>query len=200
MLLIPVHYTALAVAPGDVTLKAGDELKLKVTLSGRPVSSGSMDVPGEETRLGAVGPRRRWRPVVVPKNLRGHWLAALTTGLKDCQADLDYRVVAGELESRVFHVKVMHPLLLKGVEAAITPPAYTRKPPEVVKAGSFKAIEGSRVQLTITASNHPATRASLVLASTRNNLAAKRCRSIIDEAPKLTRMLHSDRQGPGISH
>ena len=86
----------------------------------------------------------------------------MTTALKNRQADLDYRVVAGELESRLFHVKVIHPLVLSSVEAAITPPEYTRRPKELVKEGSFKAIEGSRVQLSVTL-NHAPRSASLVL-------------------------------------
>ena len=97
----------------------------------------------------------------------------LTAGLKDCQTDLEYRVVAGELESRVFHVKVVHPLVLNGVEAAITPPAYTRRPREVVKSGNIQAIEGSRVELTITL-DHAPTDAALMLGSTETENGAPR--------------------------
>ena len=39
MLLMPVHYTTLKVEPGDMTVKAGQELKVVATLSGRPVKS-----------------------------------------------------------------------------------------------------------------------------------------------------------------
>ena len=41
MLLLPVHYTNLKVEPGDLTLKASQDLKLDATLSGRPVKSAS---------------------------------------------------------------------------------------------------------------------------------------------------------------
>ena len=41
MLLMPVHYTSLNVEPGNVTVKAGEELALKVALAGRPVRAAS---------------------------------------------------------------------------------------------------------------------------------------------------------------
>jgi len=170
MLLRPVHYTTLEVEPGDLTLKAGDELTLKVTLSGRPVPSAHWFYREKKSDRGWISASLAPAPPpsAPPSQGRdrdGPLVGTLSTSLKDCQTDLDYRVVAGELESRVFHVKVVHPLVLKGVEAAITPPVYTRRPPEVVTGGNFKAIEGSRVQLTITLDHAPKS-AALVLGST----------------------------------
>ena len=141
MLLVPVHYTNLDVKPGDVTLRAGEELTLAVTLSGRPVSSAEWRYREPRNDAGWVS-----APLMPEHGANGPanpLSGTLTAGLKDCQTDLEYRVVAGELKSRVFHVKVVHPLVLNGVEAAITPPAYTRRPQEVVKSGNIQAIEGS---------------------------------------------------------
>ena len=196
MLLVPVHYTALDVKPGDATLRAGDELKLEVTLSGRPVSSARVLYREKQSD-------REWNSLPLGVAARSHEKPAgplsgtFSTSLSNRQSDLDYRVVAGELESRVFHVKVIHPLVLSGVEAAITPPAYTRRPPEVVKQGSFKAIEGSRVQLGITL-NHAPTTASLALAQT-GDASPQRVPLEID-GPKLDCALAPDREGPGIHH
>ena len=169
MLLLPVHYTRLNVEPGDLTLKAGDELKLAVTLSGRPVSG-----PHGLTRGRTVG---EWitaslAPDLEPARQSQPLEGRLTASLKDCQADFDYRVVAGEVESPTFHVKVVHPLLLKGLEATITPPPYTRRPPEVVKDGNWSAIEGSRVDVEIQLDRSPAT-ATLALESSREAAARK---------------------------
>ena len=36
--MMPAHYTTMTIAPGDVTLKAGEPLNLEVVLAGRPVS------------------------------------------------------------------------------------------------------------------------------------------------------------------
>ena len=66
-------------------------------------------------------------------------------------------MVAGEVASRTFQVKVVHPLLLKGLQAKITPPPYTRQPPVVVKDGNWNAIEGSRVDVEIELDRSPAT-------------------------------------------
>ena len=54
---------------------------------------------------------------------------------------------AGEVASRTFQVKVVHPLLLKAAQAKVTPPPYTRQPPVVLKEGDWNAIEGSRVEI-----------------------------------------------------
>jgi hypothetical protein len=161
MLLLPVHYTTVDVLPGDLTLKAGDELKLKVTLSGRPVSSAHWSYrtqkDGEWTSVSLAPDRAPGQP---DQELIGN----LSAGLKDCQTNFDYRVVAGEVESPVFHVRVVHPLRMKGLEATITPPPYTRRQPDVVKEGSFQAVEGSRVEFTVTLDRAPTT-AALVLGS-----------------------------------
>ena len=82
-------------------------------------------------------------------------IGTLSASLQDCQTDFDYRVVAGEVESPTFHVKVVHPLLIKGLEATITPPSYTRRSSEVFKEGNFRAIEGSRVRLAVTLDHAP---------------------------------------------
>jgi hypothetical protein len=160
MLLLSVHYTTLKVEPGNVTLKAGEELELKVALSGRPVSSASLSYSNKDGS-------GRWTTTSLAAD-RGHGTAskpligALSVRLKDCQTDFDYRVVAGEVESPIFHVRVVHPLVIRGVEATVTPPSYTRRPAEVVKEGNFLAILGSRVQIAVMLDRAPKT-AALVL-------------------------------------
>ena len=64
-------------------------------------------------------------------------------------------MVAGELESRPFQVKVIHPLLLKKLQAKITPPPYTRQPPVIVSDASWNAIEGSRIEIEIEIDRSP---------------------------------------------
>jgi len=144
MLFLPVHYTAISVEPGDLTLKAGEDLKLAVTLSGRPVSEAHWfhrkKTGGEWIAASlASEPKAGERP----RPLEG----VLAATLKDCQEDLEYRVAAGEVASPTFNVKVVHPLLLKTAHAKVTPPPYTRQPPVVLKEGDWNAIEGSRVEL-----------------------------------------------------
>ncbi len=140
MLLLPVHYTTLKVEPGDLTLKAGHELKLDATLSGRPVASASWSY-----RMKDGGGRWITASLVTtpgPGEPRQPLIGTLSASLKDCQTDFDYRVVAGEVESPTFHVKVVHPLVLKGLEATITPPAYTRRPNGSRQGGELSCHRG----------------------------------------------------------
>ncbi len=152
MLFLPVHYTTMSVEPGDVTVKAGESLQLAVTLKGRPVSKAQWSYKKQNGNgwISASLPADP-EPGATAKPLEG----LLTATLEDCQDDFDYRVTAGEVESRSYHVRVVHPLLLKGLQATITPPPYTRKPPVVAKDGHWNAAEGSRVELEIQLDRSP---------------------------------------------
>ena len=154
MLFLPAHYTTMTIEPGDLTLKAGEDLKLSVTLRGRPVKSAHWShrkKSGGEWIRASLAPDPE--PEAQPRPLEG----LLSASLKDCQEDFEYRVSAGELESQTYHVKVVHPLLLKTMQATITPPPYTRQPPAVVKTGNWNAIEGSRVDIEIELDRAPVT-------------------------------------------
>jgi phage terminase large subunit-like protein len=154
MLFLPAHYTTIKVEPGDLTLKAGEDLKLAVTLEGRPVRSAHWlrrkKNGSDWVAAPLAGDPEPGKPA---RSLEG----LLTTTLKDCQEDFEYRVSAGELESPIYHVKIVHPLLLKSLQATITPPPYTRKPPAVVKDGNWNAIAGSRIEIEIQLDRTPAT-------------------------------------------
>ena len=145
-LLFPLRYTTLAVKPGDATLKAGEELKVEILLSGRPVESASWSYRKKDGGLvddvALAGDRA---------DIQGQSSAdrSYERLLKDCQTDFEYRVVAGEVESPVFHVKVLHPLLMRRIEATVTPPAYTKRPAESVKEGNLRALAGSRVEIAV---------------------------------------------------
>jgi Domain of unknown function (DUF4175) len=147
LFLVPVHYTNLAVEPGDQSLKAGSDFTLKATLSGRPVRSARW-------LRRPVGSRDAWTSTPLGDFSRPI-LGAVESSQKDCQADFEYRVVAGELESDVYRVHVTHPLALKSFAAAIEPPSYTRLKPSVAKEGDFKAPEGSKIRFAITLDREP---------------------------------------------
>lgn len=144
LLLIPVHYTQLEVEPGHHTLKAGQDLTVRVLLKGRPVAAVEIQYRprdgGEEwTRL----------PLEPPVADAPGSPDTREATVKDCQQDLEYRVLAGPLTSKTYQVTVLRPLVLEAIEAAIEPPAYTRRPATMVKEGNFKVIEGSRVRFRI---------------------------------------------------
>ena len=161
-MLFRAYYSTLEVEPGDTTVRAGDDLKVAVTLAGRPVHSarwlyrkagGSDDWTAADLALNEPAvhsaPRRRL-------------IGRLTTGLTNCQTDLDYRVEAGELQSPVYHVRVVHPLTISKFEATVAPPAYTRRPTVILSQGSMRVIEGSNVQFSVELNREPGM-AALVL-------------------------------------
>lgn len=144
LFLVPIHYTQLDVAPGDQAIQVGGELKIQATLTGRPVSSAALQyrkTDGEEEWTSLP-----FTPDDEPKKLLG----TLETTLQNCRDDLEYRVVAGPVESPIYQVTILHPLVLKQIEATVEPPAYTRKPVATIKEGNLKVIAGSRVRLQVT--------------------------------------------------
>ncbi len=153
LFLLPAHYTNLSVEPGDRTLKEGADFTVRATLTGRPVASarwlqrpvGTQDA-WTETSLAPASPAGAPRKLLI---------GTLEAVRKDCRADFEYRVVAGEVESDVFRVSVTHPLTLKSFEAAIEPPAYTRRKLSVAKEGNFRVPEGSKVRFRIALDRAP---------------------------------------------
>jgi hypothetical protein len=161
-LLLPASYSMLEVEPGDATIPAGADFNLVATVRGRPVRSARC-----LTRpTGSSGPWTGARLIPAAKEGKqgqnGQLVGSLTTRLADCQSDLEYRVVAGELESPVYHLRVIHPLTISTFEVRVTPPSYTRRPQAVHHDRNIRVIEGSEVQF-ILGLNRPARSAALVL-------------------------------------
>jgi hypothetical protein len=150
LVLLPAQYTNLEVAPGDCTLRAGGDCTVQATVSGRPVSNVDLFCRPLETS--------EWTAVALapPDAPSGKVLGRLETTLRDCRQDLEYRVVAGPVESPVYRLTVLRPLALEKIEAAVEPPAYTRKPLTVVPEGNFTVLEGSRVRFHFTLDRPPA--------------------------------------------
>jgi hypothetical protein len=149
LFLVPVHYTQLAVAPGDGAVQVGGEVKIQATLTGRPVTSATL-------QFRKAGGEEEWTnlpfaPDAKPRKLLG----TLETAVQNCQDDLEYRVVAGPVESPIYHVTVLHPLVLKQIETTVEPPAYTRKPAATIKEGNVKVIAGSQLRLQVTLDRAP---------------------------------------------
>jgi hypothetical protein len=143
LFLLPAHYTTLGVEPGDKTIREGAEFNLRVTLTGRPVASARwLQRP--------IGGKESWTVAsLASSDQQGPAIGRLEASRKDCRADFEYRVVAGEVESDVYRVTVTHPLNLKTFEAAIEPPSYTKLKPSVAKEGNFQVPEGSKVRFRI---------------------------------------------------
>jgi hypothetical protein len=141
LFLLPVHYTQLQVEPGNHSVKFGADVNIRAILSGRPVTKA-------ELLSRKAGSDDSWAPVsLAPGDSQDTLLSGtLETSLKKCQDDLEYRVTADAVESETYRLTILHPLLLKKTEAAIEPPAYTKKKPTTVADGDFRVIEGSSVR------------------------------------------------------
>jgi hypothetical protein len=149
LFLIPVNYTQLDVTPGDHAVKVGGDLTIQAVLTGRPVKFAEL-----QYRIASGG--EEWTKLALGTDADGpKLLGSLETTLQNCQDDLEYRVVAGPVESQVYHVTVLHPLALKQIEATVQPPAYTRKQTVKVKEGNLKVIAGSHVELQVTLDRAP---------------------------------------------
>jgi uncharacterized protein DUF4175 len=166
LFLLPLQYTQVQVKPGDQTLKVGSDLTVQATLTGRPVKSAAVLV-----RTAGSGEDWTRLSLAPPDPAGSHKLSGtLQTTLNDCRNDLEYRVVAGPVESPVYRVSIIRPLVLKQVEATVEPPAYTRKPATTSKEGNFKVIAGSKVAFRFTLDREPRT-ARLVLHGRQQPLA-----------------------------
>ena len=153
MLFLPAHYTTMSVEPGDGTVKAGEAVKLAVTLEGRPVDSAQWF---ERKKNGGDWIAHPLGHDALADEPAKPLVGVLTATVQDCQEAFEYRVVAGEVHSRVFQIQVVHPLLLKKLQATVTPPAYTRQSPVVLNDGNWNAVEGSRVEIETTLDRAPA--------------------------------------------
>lgn len=149
LFLVPIDYTQLHVAPGDHALRVGGDLKIQATLTGRPVSAAAL-------QYRHTSREEEWTslPLASEGDSR-KLLGMLETTLPNCRDDLEYRIVAGPIGSPIYHVTVLHPLVVKQIEATVEPPVYTRKPAATIKEGNLTVITGSRLRWQVTLDRTP---------------------------------------------
>jgi hypothetical protein len=142
--LLPAYYTQLEVEPGDCALLAQRDLKVTATISGRPVDEATL-------LYRKAASESEWTSVALGtrESDDAPLAGAFDATLKKCENDLEYRVVAGEVESETYRVTVDYPLVLKEITASIHPPKYTRRKDRDVNEGDFRVCEGSMVDLRI---------------------------------------------------
>jgi hypothetical protein len=142
LVLLPFQYTTLEVKPGDQSLKEGNDLTVEAIVSGRPVKR----VVLQHRRASSQDPWTEVRLGTSPGEASTPQLGSLTSTLKDCRDDREYRVIAGPVESATYRLRIAHPLVVKKRVATIESPTYTRKEKSTTKEGDFTVIEGSVVQ------------------------------------------------------
>lgn len=149
LFLVPAQYSKLEVKPGDRTVNTGNDVAIQAIISGRPVEKAELlyrKAKGKDPWTAvSLGPQES-DETDADARLAG----TLETSLKNCREDLEYRVIAGPIESGVYRLTIVHPLELKKIEADIEAPAYTGKKSRTVKKGDFSVPEGSAVRFRFT--------------------------------------------------
>jgi hypothetical protein len=137
-------YTAVAVQPGDVLIDQGRDLTLSLQLAGR------LNRPVTLLTRPAGRPQDAWKQ----QELNGADIrdrspdgrqVGYAVGLNNVDAPLEYRFLAGSLQTGVYRVTIRYPLRLAKFEATLTPPRYTGLKPKTVDGGDLDVIESSRV-------------------------------------------------------
>ena len=151
-------YTLLAVAPGDVVVDESEDLTLSLQLKGRPRRPVSLLTRGIDDNKAA------WREHRLREDdarASSPHLIEYSYTLKGVQRPMEYRAMAGPVESQLHRVTVRHPLAIKEFKATITAPAYTALAPKTVKGGDLEVAAGSRVKFHIQF-DRPSVDASLI--------------------------------------
>lgn len=141
-------YTAVAVQPGNILIDQGRDLTLSLQLAGRvnrPVTlltrlaGKSQDAWKQQDLSGAD----------IHDRSRDGRQVEYAVALSKVNDPLEYRFLAGPLQSDLYHVTIRYPLRLAKFEATLTPPRYTGLKPKTVEGGDLDVIEASRVGLHV---------------------------------------------------
>src|SRR5271170_2447948 len=120
----------LDVAPGDVTLVAGEPLEIVAKASGPLVATGNLIFDG--------APAAKLMPSTVDDGLR------FSYRVEHVDQTLRYRLEIGGTQSRWFTATVVRQIRLKQMAVKIEPPTYTHKPVSVMVL-TPEQIEGTAV-------------------------------------------------------
>ncbi|MDX1654210.1 MAG: DUF4175 family protein [Candidatus Competibacteraceae bacterium] len=141
----------LQVLPGDLALLAGEDLRIQATSTHfRPkamelVTRGGPDQPWQRTAMTA-GQARDFESF-----------------LFDLETPLEYHVEAEGIRSGSYHIEIIPRPTVTRIDLHYHFPAHTGRPPERVEdGGEISAVQGTRVELTITP-DRPVARGRLLL-------------------------------------
>ncbi len=128
---------AIEVAPGNVSLVAGDELEILASLAGF-----QQDQVTLEARVGDG----QWQSLELAADEAGQFHY-----LHHAVESFEYRIDAGVIKSDTFRVDVQRPPSITAISARIEYPEWTRlETREITDAGSLSAVRDSRATITFT--------------------------------------------------
>lgn len=132
---------ALSVAPGDIELSRGDDLRIDVRASGMQLpSSGVVEYVAEGSeRIEAAA-------------LQSEGQGTFTYVIEQVRTSMTYRVVADDIESPWYEVYLVDRPFVRELALDLEYPAYTGLPPsrQTGHRGDITAIRGTRVRVTTT--------------------------------------------------
>lgn len=158
-LLDDAPYTSLSVSPGDVLVDRGGDVKIALTVEGRVPKN--IFVYSRSAEKPEAGWEER-EPDPAESEDSASAAACYQARLEKLQAPLEYRAVAGKIESPVYRISVRLPIAIAKFEADLTPPAYTGLAPRTVPGGDLEVIEGTQVKFRVQLDRPPA-ESSIVL-------------------------------------
>jgi hypothetical protein len=137
----PFSFTRFEVAPPGTTLRAGESLPIRITVTG--------PVP-QDVALMTRTRGTEWRRIALDSREPGRYAVTLDS----LHEDTWYFAQGGGARSARYLARVLSPPAAKSLRAAYTYPAYTGKPPHVETVGEqgIHGLQNTRVQLEVTGS------------------------------------------------
>jgi len=158
-LLSETPYTQVSLEPGNLKVDQGEPVDIQLLVSGRT----ERDVRLLTRPAGVEGAPWAERDFAAGEGRpQGPRVLAFASRIESVKKPLEYKAVAGPVESPVYRIDIRYPLALKKVEVELTPPAYTNHPPQTTEDANITAVEGTTARFRIALDQPPRT-ASLVL-------------------------------------
>jgi hypothetical protein len=178
LLLGPLQYTNVVVVPHERPVPQATDVTIQVDIAGRPLPQPLellvrpvgqqqwqrvvMQSADQDAANALRGTRRAREPAARDlsdarqepheRRVQGKQLAKIVAP----QADVEYRVVGGPVDSPIYRLRVLPPLVQETLEARITPPAYTQLPPESTSDTDVTVVEGSQLEWNLVLNREPA--------------------------------------------
>lgn len=147
----PVYRTLLDVQPGDIRIKQGEDVTIRVRIEG--------NIPAALAIFRQINDRRTSEEIPVPKGAD-----QISYTFKAVAQSFDYAVRGGDYVSPFYTIEIPVPCELKRLESVLHYPAYIRQPDRKQEntAGDLEALAGTRADLRFIFSQPIAEAAMLV--------------------------------------
>jgi len=164
-------YTRLAVGPGDVRVDQNGDVTISVAVEGRvpervavycrPAERPDAEWEQRELAVSDQGDADSARaPSGTTRSVVG-W-SCCTAKIEKLQSPIDYRAIAGKVESPTYRISIRLPVAIRKFEADLVPPEYTAIKPSTVPGGDLDVVEGTQVRFRVQL-DRPVAEARLIL-------------------------------------